>query len=694
VNRSIFAHLGRREVVFSLKTFLAAMLALGIAFGFGFSKPYWALATVYIVSQPLSGAVASKALYRVGGTFLGALATLLLVPNLVNAPVILCVALAVWVGFCLFVSLLDRTPRSYFFMLAGYTAAIIGFACVNDPQSTFDTAVSRVQEITLGIVCAAVVNRVLFPRHVAPVLTERIETWLGDAGRWARDVLSGQAKPEQSRAHARRLAADTIGLVSLTAYLPYDTSDTSPLSRAREQMNLLEQHMTALIPLLSAVGDRILALQQDANELSAPLRSLLADISAWIAAGRAGREDTAEKLRSQIASLEKKVAHKSDWRGLLEFNLCARLQDLVDVWEDCLILRQDLAHGNNRVPGHLAAAAKFAGEPVLHLDTSRAWISGLAATAGILICCAFWIGTGWNEGWTAAQLTAVFCCIFSSLDNPLPAIKTHTWGLLGSIGVAGLFQFAIFPAVDGFPSLILVLAPFLLIGGTFMATPIWGFPAFAWVVNSCLFLNLESSLNLDFQLFANSNLAALIAAILGLIAIATFRAIGAEAGAQKLLRAVWSDLAQLTRQREALDASAFVRRMVDRLGLLVPRLVALPAGSHLHATDLLADLRVGLNIADLQRESSGFSVNEIEIAGNLLDGLSAHFQDRLAHANARPGPLLLSGIDDAIARLSAPASRSPAGTTLLHALVGLRRCLFPQARFFEPAALPAQNTLP
>jgi uncharacterized membrane protein YccC len=688
VNKSVFAHIGWREVVFSVKTFFAAMLALGIAFGFGFSNPYWALATVYIVSQPLSGAVASKALYRVGGTFLGALATLVLVPNLVNAPALLCVALAAWVGFCLFVSLLDRTPRSYLFMLAGYTAAIIGFASVNDPGSTFDTAVARVQEITLGIICAAVVNRVIFPRHVAPVLTERIATWLGDAGRWAQTVLSGQAQHKKSRAEARRMAADTVGLVALTSYLPYDTSS---LTQARGQMNILEQHMTALIPLLSAVGDRIHALQQDANELSAPTRSLLLGISDWIAAGRDADEDRAEALRRQIGCLEKEVERRSDWRSLLEFNLYARLYDLVDVWEDCLTLRNDIATGNDRIPGHLAAAAKFAGDPVLHLDTSRAWISGLAATAGILICCAFWIGTGWNEGAQAAQLTAVFCCIFSSLDNPLPAIKTHTWGLLGSIGVAGLFQFAIFPAVDGFPSLILVLAPFLLIGGTFMATPIWGFPAFAWVVNSCLFLNLEPSFNLDFPSFANTNFGTVIAAIVGLIAIATFRAIGAEAGAEKLLRAVWSDVAQLTRQRETLDASAFVRRMVDRLGLLVPRLVALPAGSHLHASDMLGDIRVGLNIADVQRERSGLSAEETSITENLLAALSAHFQNKLANVTAQPGAALLEKIDAAIARLANSLSRSAAGTSLLHALVGMRRCLFPQAPAFAAVALPPER---
>ncbi len=41
--------------VFSLKTFVAAMLALYIAFRLDLSQPSWSVTTVYIVSQPFAG---------------------------------------------------------------------------------------------------------------------------------------------------------------------------------------------------------------------------------------------------------------------------------------------------------------------------------------------------------------------------------------------------------------------------------------------------------------------------------------------------------------------------------------------------------------------------------------------------------------------------------------------------------------
>jgi uncharacterized membrane protein YccC len=51
-----------REWRYAIKTFAAAMLALGIGFAADLDRPYWTMATVYIASQPLGGATRSKAI--------------------------------------------------------------------------------------------------------------------------------------------------------------------------------------------------------------------------------------------------------------------------------------------------------------------------------------------------------------------------------------------------------------------------------------------------------------------------------------------------------------------------------------------------------------------------------------------------------------------------------------------------------
>lgn len=49
-----------REWLFSAKTFAAAMIALYIGLALELPRPYWAMATVYIVSNPFVGATRSR----------------------------------------------------------------------------------------------------------------------------------------------------------------------------------------------------------------------------------------------------------------------------------------------------------------------------------------------------------------------------------------------------------------------------------------------------------------------------------------------------------------------------------------------------------------------------------------------------------------------------------------------------------
>ncbi|MCT9828231.1 FUSC family protein, partial [Pseudomonas veronii] len=162
-----------RDWLFSVKTFAAAMIALYIGLALELPRPYWAMATVYIVSNPFVGATRSKALYRALGTALGASAAVLLVPPFVESPYLFSVIVALWTGTLLYLAVADRTARSYVFMLAAYTMPIIALPSVTDPGGVFDLAISRTEEITLGIVCASIVGSSLFPSRLAPTIIER-----------------------------------------------------------------------------------------------------------------------------------------------------------------------------------------------------------------------------------------------------------------------------------------------------------------------------------------------------------------------------------------------------------------------------------------------------------------------------------------------------------------------------------------
>jgi uncharacterized membrane protein YccC len=180
----------RTEILFSVKSFAAAMLAVYISMRIGLPRPFWAMMTAYICAAPFAGPTRSKGLYRAGGTLLGAVIVTFLVPRLANSPELLSLALALWIGGCLFVSLLDRTPRSYLLMLAGYTAGLIAFPAVNEPGAIFDIALARVEEIMLGVTCATLVHSLVLPQPFGPVLLARLDHAVRDAQHWIRDALN------------------------------------------------------------------------------------------------------------------------------------------------------------------------------------------------------------------------------------------------------------------------------------------------------------------------------------------------------------------------------------------------------------------------------------------------------------------------------------------------------------------------
>jgi uncharacterized membrane protein YccC len=191
---------GLRAVIFSVNCFIATMLALFIAFRPDLKNPWWAMVTVYLTSQPLSGALRARAAYRIIGTLLGAIAMLVIEPNLVDSPELTTAAISLWVAFCLYVSLLDRTLRAYAFALSGYTAGLVGFPSVLNPDAVFDTAIARTEEIMFGTVCAALVPASSF--HAASCRS----CWQSRAGvladaRWIANGLTRESAPA-SRASA------------------------------------------------------------------------------------------------------------------------------------------------------------------------------------------------------------------------------------------------------------------------------------------------------------------------------------------------------------------------------------------------------------------------------------------------------------------------------------------------------------
>ncbi|WP_020652828.1 FUSC family protein [Massilia niastensis] len=672
----------KAEALFSVKSFAAAMLALYIAMSIGLPRPFWALMTAYIVAAPFAGPTRSKAVYRFGGTLLGAFATVLIVPAFYNSPELLSLALSLWVGGCLFVSLLDRTPRSYVLMLAGYTAGLIAFPAVNEPGTIFDIALARVEEILLGITCATVVHSLVFPQGFGPVMLARLDHALRDARHWIADALApgGDTKSAQDR---RKLAGDITELRMMAVHLPFDTSHLRWTSNA---IHALQERLAAMVPLLSSIEDRLLALRQlGASDQSSRWRTLLADITAWSGAGHDGKPTDTATLHGAIDALAPEPQRHAGWPDLLQLNLAARLHGLVDACAEARSLRRHIGIG---VAGALPLQARhLAGVPAhaLHLDHGMAVLSALAAVIATLAGCAFWILTGWPAGSAMPMMAAVMSCFFATQDDPVPFIKGFLVWTIYSVPVSAIYLLAVLPAIHSFEMLVLACAPVFLLLGVLIARPATFGKAMPFVMGIGGTLALQDTNTADTASFINATLAQLAGLALAALVMGMFRSVGAGWTARRVLRAGWGELARIGDGRQLTSAPEFSARMVDRIALLTPRLRMAGAQQDLQAADALVDLRIGLNMAHLQSSSHELGRSQAALR-ELMAHLSRHFEARPA-LDPREDAQLLASLDNALRSVSA-AQESEARRAALVALAGIRRDLFPQAPPYQPAPMP------
>ncbi|WP_295522484.1 FUSC family protein [uncultured Pseudacidovorax sp.] len=692
------------EMIFSAKCFAAAMLAMGVASWAGMPRPFWALMTTYIVANPMAGAVRSKAVFRLLGTLLGCAATLLMVPALVDAPELLTLALALWVALCLFVSLLDRTPRAYLFMLAGYSAAVIGFPAVGAPTGLFDTATARVQEIGLGIVCAGLVHSLVWPVSLAPTLVGMMDRTLADAGAWLRAMMqapaadAGRPAAPGQQAARRKLAADVSQLRVMATHVPFDTSH---LQWTAEAIRALQHEVAALTPFASAVDDRLRALRDADGRLPADVERTVGTVLARLTeSGRAGPdlagrplpEADAARLRAAARSLGDATSTTDDWTRALRTGLAVRLEELIDAWAACVQLRERIDAGLAGRPQPLAARSARTAAPaardVLHRDVGMAAWSALAAMVAICLCSAFWILTGWSGGAAMPMMAAIFCSFFASMDDPVPGIYAFLKALLMSLPLGALYVLVLMPLVVDLPTLALVCAPVFLVLGAYLARPATMLRAMGLLLSGVMgTLSLHDTGQADFASFINSNIAQVLGGAAAGVVTALMRSVSAEWSARRIQRRTWRELGRLPRSADDAQARLHAARVLDRIGLLAPR-IAQAGGTvaGVNADDALVDLRIGTDLHALQRHAA---LLPGRLGPEILAQVARLFREHPAQSTtqqaAQAQPQLAERIDEALRALlpAAPAtSTDPADAAddrrrVLAALVGLRRNLFP-----------------
>ncbi len=670
-----------RDWFYGVRTFAASMIALYIALLMQLPRPYWAMATVYIVSSPFLGPTSSKALYRALGTLLGAAGAVLLVPPLVQSPLLLSIAVALWTGTLLFLSLNVRTANNYVFMLAGYTLPMIALAVVDNPLAVFDVASSRAQEICLGIVCAAVVGAIFWPRRLAPVVVGATGNWFNEAIRYSDSYLVRQQSTVDVGGMRGAMVATFNSLELMIGQLGHEGTGPHTLKNARE----LRGRMIHLLPVIDALDDALTALQGRAAQQFEQILPVLDAAREWL-------KGTAESpsvqqwaaLHQRIDELRPDAAALDQRAELLLSNALYRLTEWVDLWQDCCTLqhalRTDDATPWRAVYRHwrLARLRPF-------FDRGLMLYSVTSTVLAIIVACGLWIGLGWNDGASAVILAAVSCSFFAAMDDPAPQIYRFFFWTLLSVIFSSLYLFLVLPNLHDFPMLVLAFAvPFICIG-TLTVQPRFYLGTLLTIVNTSTFISIQGAYDADFFTFLNSNLAGPVGLLFAFIWTLVMRPFGVELAAKRMTRFAWRDIVEVTEHATLAEHRKVGVKMLDRLMQHLPRLSQTGQDSSV----ALRDLRVGLNLLDLLAYMPRAGQVARERLTLVIAEVGAHYAACLrAGERLHAPPALLRNMERARLALSLdePCERLDARPHLLHALAGLRLALLPGVEvMLEPA---------
>ncbi|SAK54123.1 fusaric acid resistance protein [Caballeronia temeraria] len=487
------------------KTLLAAFIAMGIAMRLELPQPRVAMTTTFVLMQPFSGMVLAKSVYRFAGTALGMLAALVLGAVFVQQAELYALALTIWVAACTALAVRYRQFRWYGFVLAGYTAALIGIPAVTDPNSLLIATLTRGAEVMLGIVCSSVVSALVFPRHASATLAQSLDARRTRFAAFAADVLRGRLSRIARERRFADFVDEIVGFEATRGFAAYE----SPAMR---------QHNGKLARLNSAFMDacaRLHALDQSmkrlrtndathcAHDALMPFFEELAHIFERESL-KVHLERYKTTLPKRLRDVQRSLAH-ADHPTQLDFTTSAELlyRFITDTIRYVAIPDDRAAPRYEARTNHFVIGATFVRTSIV--ITAAAW---------------FWIDTAWPSGGYAVIGATLACALSSALARPSKFIAQMAAGAALAVVTGYVYLCHVYPAIDGIVLLCAMLAPPLAAGAFLAMRPSSAGYGIGFCVFFCLLAAPDNRIVYDPGLLLNNGLAVIVAMLGAAIACA------------------------------------------------------------------------------------------------------------------------------------------------------------------------------
>jgi uncharacterized membrane protein YccC len=459
-------------LLFGLRLWASVCLALYVAFYLELDNPFWAGTSAAIVCQPQLGASLRKGWFRMIGTLVGAVVSVVLVACFPQNRVLFLGGLAVWGAACAFVATVLHNFASYAAALAGYTVAIVAAELLGatggvNANAAFLLAVSRASEICIGIVCAGIVLGLSdlggAPRRLAARFADLA---VGITGGFIGELASAGPERLDTQTVRREFTRQVIALD------PIIDESLGESARLRYHSPVLQSAVDGLFAAVAswrAVANHLVRLPGDAarqdatvilQSLPQELRSLPehSEPTRWIA-DPTGLYRTCETAMRRLIS--EPVGTPS--LHLLADKAAMAMSGMIRALNGLALLVADPARPVPRRPGVVSLRVP---------DWLPALVNAGRAFVVIVAVTLFWIVTAWPGGSSAILFaTVVVLLLAPRAHQAYAAAIAFTAGAVLDLVLTAFVAFAVLPrlATETFAAFSLVIGFCLVPIGALLA---------------------------------------------------------------------------------------------------------------------------------------------------------------------------------------------------------------------------------
>jgi uncharacterized membrane protein YccC len=386
-------------------------------------------------------------------------------------------SLAIWVGICSAGAARYRNFRAYGFVLAGYTAAMVGLPALAHPDGAFMAAVWRVLEISLGILCSTLVSAAILPQTASAAMRNALYQRFGVFALFVTDGLRGCSKRDAFEAGNVRFIAEAVGLEGLRSVTvfedPHMRRRNGRLNRLNSEFMGITTRFNALHQLLerldSSGADQVVkAIKPGLQDLAQVLdgfsgRALThADAARLVVELSAYKEGLPARVRSLRTTFQE--SHPGDAEQLdfhTAYELLYRFVDDLHSYAQTHASLADHSHAREQWDEPFT--------PQTNWMASAA--SGIRAAFILVVLGSYWVATAWPSGATMTLIAAATVGLSAATPNPKRmAFQMACGTFLGAL-IGFVEMFFIFPWIDGFPLLCVMLAPVIVLGSFLTSRP-------------------------------------------------------------------------------------------------------------------------------------------------------------------------------------------------------------------------------